>query len=59
MTMYETVERLTEIIDFQADIIKMQAEAIAQLEIVNGVTKELENMREKAERAIKETTERR
>ena len=41
MTASETIERLTNLVKLQADIIKEQADALAQFEAVEGIDEQL------------------
>lgn len=41
MTASETIERLTNLVKLQADIIKEQADALAQLGAVEGIDEQL------------------
>lgn len=48
MTLFETIERLCAVTRLQADIIRQQAEIIAQAEIADKIAAELSEMRQTA-----------
>jgi len=48
MTLFELVERLSEVTHLQADIIRKQAEVIEQANIADSVAEELAAMRDTA-----------